>query len=473
MSFRQPQLAGRHRMRPVFGLLAITLIGCVIRLIEIDRWPLWSDEALTLLIAQWPLEYLLLVPVDPTPGLYYSLHKLLLGPTAGVAAARSISLVCGTLLIPATYFLAREARIPALLGAVLIALSFPLIDYSQEARAYSLLVLLIVLSATFFVRWTRAREVRDLVATLATSILAFYTHFASVFWIGPAVVAIFWLGRRKAVAPLLLTAILAVPELLRISRYPSDGFVWLAQATPIEAADTLARALLPFRPAGAWLLLAIVVAAWRAWVHRSKLRSWARANPGAAFAIGALAAAPVLIWLFGLVTRPVFMTRTILIGVPGVLLLLSLLLKFEPRILRFVIAALYAASLLATGTTRQKEDWAGVAERVGNDSILMCQPGEVAAMRYAAGGRNRIFLNRIDGAAEMSGEPWQRAYYEIMTDKRRMDEALKLGKAAYPSLEPVWPLLSGKLLANRPGTLARAIMLCVDQPYRRPRYIPD
>jgi len=37
----------------------------------------------------------------------------------------------------------------------------------------------------------------------------------------------------------------------------------------------------------------------------------------------------------------------------------------------------------------------------------------------------------------------------------------------------VWPVLSGKLLANRPGTLARAIMLCVDQPYRRPRYIPD
>ena len=64
-------------MGPVFGLLAITLTGCVIRLLEIDRWPLWSDEALTLLVAQWPLQYLFLVPVDPTPGLYYSLHKLL------------------------------------------------------------------------------------------------------------------------------------------------------------------------------------------------------------------------------------------------------------------------------------------------------------------------------------------------------------------------------------------------------------
>lgn len=461
-------------MRPVFGLLAITLIGCVIRLLAIDRWPLWSDEALTLLVAQWPLQYLFLIPVDPTPGLYYSLHKLLVGPMAGVAAARSISLVCGTLLIPAAYFLAREARIPALLGAALIALSFPLIDYSQEARAYSLLVLLIMLSAAFFVRWTRSREVSDLIATLATCVLAFYTHFASVFWIGPAVVAIFWIGRRQVLAPLLLTAILAVPELLRISRYPADGFVWLAQATPVEAADTLARALLPFRPAAAWLMLAIVAVAWRAWIHRARISSWARANRGAAIVIGTLALAPIMIWLFGLVMRPVFMTRTILIGVPGVLLALSLLLKFEPRFLRFVIVAFYAVSLLVTGTTRQKEDWTGVTERVGNDSILMCQPGEVAAMRHASGGGNRIFLNRFDGTAEMSGEPWQRAYYGIMTDKRRMDEALRRGRSAFPHLRPVWPVRSGKLLAREPGSLARAVMLC--QPEKGgvgPKYIAD
>ena len=473
MSIARRQSAVRHRMRAILGLLAITLTGCAIRLLEFDRWPLWSDEALTLLIGQWPLEFLFLVPVDPTPGLYYSLHKLLLGPMAGVAAARSISLVCGTLLIPAAYFLAREARIPALLGAALVALSFPLIDYSQEARAYSLLVLLVVLSAAFLARWTRSREPRDLLATLATCVLAFYTHFASVFWIAPAVLAILWTGRRQVVAPLLLTAVLAVPELLRISRYPSGGFVWLAQATPVEAADTLARALLPFRPAAAWLLLAAVVAGWRAWVHRNRLSDWARANPGAAVAIVILAVAPILIWMFGLAARPVFMTRTILIGVPGILLLLALLLKFEPRIIRFGVVALYVASLLVTGTTREKQDWSGIAERVGSDSILMCQPGEVGAMRHVAAGGNRIFLNRLDGPAEMSGEPWQRAYFEIMTDKRRMDEALKLGKGADPYFQPVWPVLSGKLLANRPGTLARAIMLCVDQPYRGPRYIAD
>ena len=110
MAIRQQQPAGRRGLKPLIGLSAITLVGLFVRLAEIERWPLWGDEALTLLIAQWPLKILFLVPVDPTPALYYSLHKLFLGPMVGVAAARSISLLCGTLLIPVAYFLAREAH---------------------------------------------------------------------------------------------------------------------------------------------------------------------------------------------------------------------------------------------------------------------------------------------------------------------------------------------------------------------------
>lgn len=455
---------------------AITLVGLLVRLVEIDRWPLWGDEALTLLIAQWPLQYLFLVPVDPTPGFYYSLHKLLLGSTVSAAGARSISLLCGTILIPAAYLMAREARVPALLCATLVALSFPLIDYSQEARAYSLLVLLATLSATFFIRWSRSRQPHALFATLATCLLAFYTHFASVFWIGPVVLAILWLGRRQVAAPLLLTAILAVPELQRISRYPSGGFVWLAQATPIQVADTLSNALLPFRPAAAWLVAAALVIAWRAWVQRTGIAAWARANPGAALAIGILAAVPLLIWLFGLAARPVFMTRTILIGVPGAILALALLLKFEQRIARFLVVALYAASLLVTGTTRNKEDWREVAGTVGNDAVLLCEPWQVAAMRHVTSGNNRIFLKRDDGLAEIGGTPWQRAYFETMSNRERMADGLQLGQRVSYSLYPVWPVRSGRILTGgaAPVTLGRAVALCErDLGSRRPQYIAD
>jgi hypothetical protein len=153
---------------------------------------------------------------------------------------------------------------------------------------------------------------------------------------------------------------------------------------------------------------------------------------------------------------------------------MALLLKFEPRIARFVVVALCGGSLFVTGTSRQKEDWGGVAERVGSDSILICQPGEVAAMRHVTRGGNRIFLNRWDGKAEMAGEPWQQAYYEIMSDRRRMDEALKLGQRAYPSLYPVWPVRSGEVLSPGPVSLGRAVMLCQpDKPDWRTRYIAD
>mgnify|MGYP003575152215 CR=1 FL=1 len=476
MSVRQQAFIGRGRLRPILALAAITLAGLLIRLVEIDRWPLWGDEALTLLIAQWPLNILFFVPIDPTPGLYYALHQLSLGPTVDAAAARSISVACGALLIPAAYWLAREARIPALLAAGLVAVSFPLIDYSQEARAYSLLVLLVTLSAAFFVRCSRTRRPGALYGTLLTCLLAFYTHFASVFWIGPAVAAIFWQGRRQVAAPLLITAILAVPELVRIARYPAQGFIWLAQATPLQAADTLAKALLPFRPAAGWLLVAVLLAGWRGWVRRSDIAAWARANGGAAMAIAILAAAPLLVWLFGLATRPVFMTRTILIGMPGILLALALLLKFEPRPVRFAVLAAYAASLLVTGTTRQKERWDLVAERVGDGAILLCEPWQVAAMRHVTGSQNRIFIDRDDGLAEVGGEPWQRAYFAIMSNRERMADALRSGKAANPALQPVWPVRSGEILSVSavPLTLGQAIALCDrDQANRRPRYIAD
>ena len=144
---------------------------------------------------------------NPVPGasrsyaaLYYSLHKLFLGPMVGVAAAGRFRCCAGrSSRLPISW---RGKRIPALLSAALVALSFPLIDYSQEARAYSLLVLLVALSATFSCAGRQTRQPGALFGTLATCLLAFYTHFGSVFWIGPAVMGLLWLGRRQMVGPL-------------------------------------------------------------------------------------------------------------------------------------------------------------------------------------------------------------------------------------------------------------------------------
>ena len=453
-------------IRRYAGLVAITLAGLLIRLVSVNRWPLWSDEALTLIIAQWPLKTLFLVPIDPTPGLYYALHKVLLGSSVGVAPARSLSVAAGTLLIPAAYFLARQARIPALLAASLVALTFPLIDYSQEARAYSLLVLLVTLSAGFFLWWARARRPALLAGCLAFALLAFYTHFAALFWVGPLIVAVLWTGRRQTVPLLLAMAILAVPEISRLAHYPQAGFSWLLQATPGQAADTLSRALLPFRPPAIWALLVAGLLAWRIWLHRSALRTWARANPFAAVVLLILLAVPVEVWLFGIVLKPIFMTRTILIAVPGFLLALALLLKFEDRLVRVAVVGAYAASLLVTGTMRPREDWRAIAQRVSGGTVLVCQLWQAPAMRHALPDDAKMVVRDGRYLLEIEGRPWSVAYYRVLTDDTERARAVQAGQHLNLGLYPVWAVRNGSVatLAPAPATLAEAIRTCDSHP---------
>jgi len=461
-----------HRL---FGLLAITAVGLLLRLVGADRWSLWSDEALTLVIAQWPLKTLFLAPADPTPGLYYALHKLVLGPDVGVVAARSISIVAGTLLIPAAYWLAREARVPALLIAALVALSFPLIDYSQEARAYSLLVLLVVLSAAAFARWHRLQWTPVLWASLAFALLAFYTHFAAIFWTGPLAVAALWLGKRSAAAPVVGLAVLMVPELARLAQYPAGHFSWLAQASLVEAADTLARNLLPFQPPLPIAVGILVLLGWRAWMHRSALKAWAAANRGAAAALLILCTIPLTVWLFGFVAKPIFMTRTILLAIPGLLLAISLLMRFEPRFVRFALVGALAASLLVSGTMREREDWREIAGRVRGGAVLVCELWQAPAMLSALE-RKAAIVPAGDGLMLVAGSPWAVAYFRAVTNPQAQRRALMAGRRIGPDAFPVWAVPSGSVedLPDKPGSLADTIGICESRAGRdAPAYRAD
>ena len=458
----EAQEAGHFGLGSAAALLAITVTAFALRVVCIAKWPLWGDEALTLLVSQWPLDTLFLRAVDPTPGLYYALHKLLLGPMAGTVAARSISLVAGTLLVPLAYWAAKAARVPPLMTATLVALSFPLIDYSQEARAYSVVVLLIAGSAGCFIAWSRGRGAAFLAGFLGCGLLAIYTHVIAWLWMGPATVAALALGRRRALLPLILFAVLSVPEIRRLMIFRRDAFSWLLQASPAEAGDTMSRALLPFQPAGWWAVAAAMLLAWRCWVHRARIAAWAKANIGAAIAIAILLSLPLTAWLFGFVAKPIFMTRTILPAVPGFMLALALLTGFERHPVRAAVIALYAASLLTSGTVRTREDWGVIAGRVAGGNVLLCQPFQAAALRHELRSDARIFLWYRAGLLELRGSPWPATYFRVQHRMDRARDAAERGRAADRRLSPVWAIRSGdaRQLSPAPTDLAGAIRIC-------------
>lgn len=415
-------------------LALILVLGAALRMVGLGRESLWTDEALTLVLANWPVGDMLLQPTDPTPFLYYFLHKLFVPAGAGVEAARSISLAAGILSIGAMYLVGRLAfgRRGGLLAAALLAVWGAHIDYSQEARAYSLLFLLTLGSAAGLLWWfrecgneepSRIGPVPARHAALglfaAATVLSFYTHLVSIFWIAPAVQILVSVTQRtrpkrclaEAGVALAAMALLAVPGLVRLAREvaTADAFHWLAQAGPAGFLSTSADLLLP---AGLWanpwvealglggvakaviglgLIAGLVLAFVRA--TRARPGLWAGRSPAVAVILAFLAL-PLLLWLFGHVARPLFMPRTILFAIPGmILLIVAAIGTFRSELLQRAAAAVAIAAFLLPvllhGTTRQKEAWRGanaaLAERVrAGDLILVCPAWKYPALRHAA-----------------------------------------------------------------------------------------
>lgn len=156
-------------------LALLTLGALALRLLDLDRFEFFIDEAATWwyarLIAEGPgLEGILEgIRLEPTPPLYYALVAAtgaVLG--WGDAALRLPSVLFGTLSVPAVYVLVRRlvgpeqdlARPAGLFAAGLLVVHPLHVSYSREARVYPLLLLLTLL-AWWAIRRALDYETRD------------------------------------------------------------------------------------------------------------------------------------------------------------------------------------------------------------------------------------------------------------------------------------------------------------------------
>ena len=182
---------------------------------------------------------------ESTPPLYYVLAwgwAKLFG--LGEVQLRSLSALVGSATIPVAYFVGRElaGRRVGLFAAALVAVNPMLIWYSQEARAYALLVFLCALSLLFFLRLLHDARRRDLVLWSLFSALALSSHYFAVF---PIAIESLWLlvalsgaKRRELLAGFALVAAVGIallPLMLHqaslshtdwIARDPLVGRLW-------------------------------------------------------------------------------------------------------------------------------------------------------------------------------------------------------------------------------------------------------
>jgi 4-amino-4-deoxy-L-arabinose transferase-like glycosyltransferase len=131
---------------------------------------------------------------ESTPPLYYILAWLWSG-LFGLheVGLRSLSALFGVAAIPVAFLIGRElaGRRAGWITAAIVTVNPMLIWYSQEARAYSLLVLLSACSVLFFLRFRRSRDSRDLALWAVASALALATHYFAAL---PIAIEAVWLA---------------------------------------------------------------------------------------------------------------------------------------------------------------------------------------------------------------------------------------------------------------------------------------
>ena len=182
--------AGRSSRDSAGRLLGLTILAFLLGFYRIGHDSFWTDEATSVRIAD-EAGWTRLWTVDHgNMFLYYGLLKVWLVVAKGEAAIRLFSLISFALIVPTVVMLGRRVRgdVVGLLAAALVATNPMLVLYGQEARAYSLVALLVtaaVLAVTVGLQDERRGALMVGIALLAASA---YGHPVAVLTGGVVVV---------------------------------------------------------------------------------------------------------------------------------------------------------------------------------------------------------------------------------------------------------------------------------------------
>ncbi len=173
------------------AVAALTILAAALRLYRIGHQGLWFDEAYTVMLVKLPFAKLLsTVPkTESTPYLYYLLAWVwthIFG--RGASDLRALSALVGTAVVPIGYLATAKLtanRRAALIVAALATFNPLLIWYSQEARAYELLVLMSACTLLAFA-YVREAPTRGRFAAWAVVCgLALATHYDAALVVVP------------------------------------------------------------------------------------------------------------------------------------------------------------------------------------------------------------------------------------------------------------------------------------------------
>ena len=341
---------GKGRGFPWSGILLVlvTALAAAVRCLTLSAQSLWLDEVSTTVEAGRPLSSLFLSLFDPHQG--YPLYILgmrfwtaLFGSSE--AALRWPSAIAGLGAVPLLYLLGQRLfnRAIGLLAALFFALSPLAVWYSQEAKAYAIVLLLTV--ASWLVLWEaverRARwpwwafgllAILSLLAHRLIAVLSLIGQLSYVVYVAQQ--GRFTVRHRRLLVGLLLAVLLATLAGLWLvlgqggaARQFGTRRDWTA---PLDAFSQFSLRITPRPPdlgrgpdRRPWLLAFGIVALAGIIGLVRDVRRAGRSRRPAVFLLSFLLAPPLAFFLFYLLVGPFYYERYLLGALPAYLLLLA------------------------------------------------------------------------------------------------------------------------------------------------------
>jgi mannosyltransferase len=405
-----------HRSANTTFVVGVVAMGAILRFLHLGAQSFWVDEALSLAYSQLPgPQFVHLMQARELNMLpYYLLLRgwIHLGTVEWVI--RSLSAICSIATLPLLYqlgvrlFGARVARV----AVSLLALHPYHIRFAQEARGYSLMLLLVTASTLFFVRASEGSVRRTKggprgvwVAYVATGALAAYAHFYASLALVAQWVSVALARPRGFAWKRFALAVLAICILL----VPLAAFVLLGHADPAEwipfpnekRVEFLVYSLLGGDNTHgarilAWPVYAVVLAgaaagAWRAWRASASETGSERCAAHYALVIAG-AVLPIVLVLLVSIVKPIFVDKYLMECLPFAVLLVAIgVNELRPQALRWSVLSL-TLLISAHGTLDyfrrpDKDDWRSATHYVlasarSGDAALFFPRFVVAPFEY-------------------------------------------------------------------------------------------
>jgi uncharacterized membrane protein len=463
------------RARHLQLLAGITLAGAVLRFATLGVQSYWLDEVATVNVLRHGFGDMLsaVSAGESTPQLYYIVAWIwskVFG--TGEVGLRSLSALLGTATIPLAFVLGREVagRTAGAVAAALVAFNPLLIWYSQEARSYSLMVLLTALSLVAFLRTLDDPAPRRFALWAAVSFSAIATHYFAGFLVGAEALWLLWTLRSRAVVAVGAVALASAALLpLALHQRSTGAARFISESSVARRLVQIPKQFVVGYQGPLETVLTIIALLLVAYGAFRMLRAGPRAWLFAGLAVAAIVA-PLLLALIG---PDYLLARNVIASlVPFAVAIAAGFATSRAGIVAGVaLCAIGVVQVIAVDTNEryQRDNWRAVGKFIGTADqpravIVTPASGNIPMLHYLRGGQKTpaagvdvkelVFVGlatRLPGEEPKPPRPPQVGAAGFTEERRKEGETYTVVIEKSPTGAHITPTVGASPLDGRPA----------------------